>query len=66
MYLDLAEFVYNSAVYKSTKLSPFKADLGYVPRNPMGVIIPLPGAGEVFARKIKRTLSILRDNIEMA
>ncbi|GMF23306.1 unnamed protein product [Phytophthora lilii] len=38
VHLANAEFAINSAVYSSIKMSPFEADLGYVPANPLSVV----------------------------
>ncbi|KAG3006859.1 hypothetical protein PC121_g17650 [Phytophthora cactorum] len=35
VHLANAEFAVNSVVNSSTKLAPFEADLGYIPRNPL-------------------------------
>ncbi|KAG3003198.1 hypothetical protein PC128_g17973 [Phytophthora cactorum] len=35
VHLAYAEFAVNSVVNSGTKLAPFEADLGYIPRNPL-------------------------------
>ena len=37
--LPLCEFAYNSRLHESIGMSPFEADLGYIPRAPIDVII---------------------------
>ena len=37
--LPMAEFAYNSSRHQSTDMSPFKADLGYVPRALLDTLI---------------------------
>jgi hypothetical protein len=36
--LPLAEFAYNASKHKATEMTPFEADLGYVPRMPLDII----------------------------
>lgn len=37
-HLALAEFTYNSSKHKATGMSPFEADIGYVPRLPLDFV----------------------------
>jgi hypothetical protein len=41
--LPLAEFAYNSSIHRSTKMAPFKADLGYTPELQLDPIATLAG-----------------------
>lgn len=38
VHLANAEFAINAAVNNSIKMSPFEADLGYIPRNPLATL----------------------------
>jgi len=38
--LPLAEFTYNAAKQKAIGMSPFEADIGYIPRLPLDFLAP--------------------------
>lgn len=37
--LTLVEFTYNVATHKATRVSPIKADIGYIPRLPLDFLM---------------------------
>ena len=45
-YLSLAEFSYNSVYNSSLRMSPFVADLGYLPSAPVDLTLPSMDSGE--------------------
>jgi len=69
--LPLAEFTYNSAKYKAIGMSPFKADIGYIPRLPLDLLAPGPRTltsrpGTEYAECLVKILRMLREQIEEA
>ena len=40
--LPLAEFTYNAAKHKAIRMSPFEADIGYIPKLPLDLLAPGP------------------------
>ena len=70
--LPLAEFAYNSARHSATKLAPFEADLGYIPRLPIDIMAPRAGARDghmearTFAERLRDILSRLQTSLEEA
>jgi hypothetical protein len=68
--LPLAEYAYNAAKHKATKLTPFEADLGFTPRLPLDVIAqqstPPHAEAQSFAERMKAVLMQLRDALEHA
>jgi transposase InsO family protein len=67
--LPLAEFTYNAAKHKAIGMSPFEADIGYVPRLPLDLLAPDPRRlsseeGASYAEKLAKTLRMLRERME--
>jgi hypothetical protein len=67
--LPLAEFTYNVAKHNAIGMSPFKADIGYVPRLPLDLLAPSPQtpglkSGATYAEKMARALRMLRERME--
>jgi hypothetical protein len=71
--LPLAEFAYNSSVHRSTKMTPFRLDLGWDPEIPLSALAtaarPRSGAkpsastlkGQEFADRLERLLGTAHD-----
>jgi len=69
-HLPMAEFAINSTVNSSIKMSPFEADLGYVPRNPIQLSLPKSSfadrtAGDFYTRQAA-ILKMCQDSIAIA
>jgi hypothetical protein len=65
----LAEFTYNTAKHKTIGMSPFEADIGYVPWLPLDLIAPSPQtpglhSGATHAEKMAKILKVLRERME--
>jgi len=64
--LPLAEFTYNATKHKAISMSPFEADIGYIPRLPLDLLAPSPQtpgseseSGASYADKMARNLRML-------
>ena len=73
--LPLAEFTYNAVYHKSLKTSLFRADVGFVPRMLIDLLVPIPGADRMpkispeadkFAKQMMSDLRMLREGLEEA
>ena len=67
--LPLAEFTYNAAKHKAIGMSPFEADIGYIPRLPLDLLAPGPftpnsHSGSAYAENLARTMRMLRERME--
>jgi transposase InsO family protein len=67
--LPLAEFTYNAAKHKAIGMSPFEADIGYIPRLPLdllapGSFTPHSHSGIAYAENLANTLRMLRERME--
>jgi hypothetical protein len=67
--LPLAEFTYNAAKHKAIGMSPFEADIGYIPRLPLDLLAPSPQtpglkSGTTYAEKMAKILRMLRERME--
>ena len=67
--LPLAEFTYNTAKHKSISMSPFEADIGYIPRLPLDLLAPSPQtpglkSGATYAEKMAKILRMIREWME--
>jgi len=67
--LPLAEFTYNAAKHKAIGMSPFEADIGYIPRLPLDPLVPGPRTpisrpGTEYAECLIKILRILRERME--
>jgi len=67
--LPLAEFTYNAAKHKAIGMSPFEADIGYIPRLPLDLLAPGPrtpvsGPGTEYAERLVKILRMLRERME--
>lgn len=67
--LPLAEFMYNATKHRATGMSPFEADIGYVPKLPLDLLIPRPRTlvskpGAEYADRLIKILRILRKRME--
>jgi len=67
--LPLAEFTYNAAKHKAIGMSPFEADIGYIPRLPLDLLAPGPRTpnsrpGTEFAERLIKFLQMLRERME--
>jgi len=69
--LPLAEFTYNAARHKAIGMSPFKADIGYIPRLTLDLLAPsprVPGSESdaSYVDKMAKILRMLRERMEEA
>ena len=70
--LAMAEFAYNASRQKSLEMSPFEADLGYIPRVPLDAVVGLKKKrqshhdGLPFAVQMTDTLMRLRLSLQRA
>ena len=71
-YIHFAEIAYNSRIHESIKMSPFEADLGYVPRSIPDVVFDrfvgsknTKDAGLLYHRN-QETLKVLKENLKQA
>jgi len=67
--LPLAEFTYNAAKHKAIGMSPFEADIGYIPRLPLDLLAPGPRTpilrpGTEYAERLVKILRMLRERME--
>jgi len=67
--LPLAEFTYNAAKHKAIGMSPFEADIGYIPRLPLDLLAPGPRTpisrpGREYAECLIKILRMLRERME--
>jgi len=67
--LPLAEFTYNAAKHKAIGMSPFEADIGYIPRLPLDLLAPGPRTpisrlGTEYAECLIKILRMLRERME--
>jgi len=67
--LPLAEFTYNAAKHKAIGMSPFEADIGYIPRRPLDLLAlrprtPISRLGTEYAECLVKILSMLRERME--
>jgi len=67
--LPLAEFTYNAAKHKAIGMSPFEADIGYIPRLPLDQLAPGPRTpisrpGTEYAEPLVKILRMLRERME--
>jgi transposase InsO family protein len=67
--LPLAEFTYNAAKHKAIGMSPFEADIGYIPRLPLDLLAPGPRTPDshtaiAYAEHLAKTLRMLRERME--
>jgi len=69
--LPLAEFTYNAAKHKAIGMSPFEADIGYIPRLPLDLLAPGPRTpnskpGMEYTEWPVKILWMLREQMEQA
>jgi len=69
--LPLAEFTYNVARHKAIGMSPFEADIGYIPRLSLDLLAPsprVPGSESdaSYTEKMAKILRMLRERMEEA
>jgi hypothetical protein len=79
--LSLAEFAYNASRHQSLEMSPFEADLGYIPRMPLDAVAAVglvsarrsprghrhsPPDGRSFAMQMANVLSQLKRSLQHA
>jgi hypothetical protein len=73
--LPLAEFTFNAAYHKSLKTCPFRADVGFVPRMLIDLLVPIPSADQMptvsleadtLAEQMMSDLRMLRERLEEA
>jgi len=67
--LPLAEFTYNAAKHKAIRMSPFEADIGYIPKLPLDLLAPgpfIPNSPSTasYMEKLTMTLRMLREWME--
>jgi len=67
--LPLAEFTYNAAKHKAIGMSPFEADIGYIPRLPLDLLAPEPRTpisrpATEYAECLVQFLRMLRERME--
>jgi transposase InsO family protein len=67
--LPLAEFTYNAAKHKAIGMSPFEADIGYIPRLPLDLLAPDPRTpaskpGREYAEQLVKIVRMLRERME--
>jgi transposase InsO family protein len=67
--LPLAEFTYNAAKHKAIGMSPFEADIGYIPRLPLDLLAPDPRTpaskpGTEYAEQLVKIVRMLRERME--
>ena len=56
--LPLAEFTYNAAKHKAIGMSPFEADIGYIPRLPLDLREKVYNA-RTYAKKVHNATRVL-------
>jgi hypothetical protein len=74
--LPLAEFAYDSAVHRTTKMTPFRLDLGWTPDMPVHAIAVVARRGNLstdsswkgvaFADHLERRLRVAQDRLRDA
>ena len=69
--LPLVEFTYKAAKHKAIGMSPFEADIGYIPRLPLDLLAPGPRTpnsrpGTEYAEQLIKILQMLRERMEEA
>jgi len=69
--LPLAEFTYNVAQHKAIGMSPFEADIRYIPRLPLDLLAPGPRMpnsrpGMEYAERLVKILRMLHERMEEA
>jgi len=67
----LAEFTYNAAKHKAIEMSPFEADVGYIPRLLLDLLAPgswTPNSrpGMEYAEWLVKILRMLRERMNVA
>lgn len=67
--VPLAEFTYNAAKHKAIGMSPFEADIGYIPRLPLDLLAPCPRTsvsrpGKEYAEQLVKIIRMLRERME--
>ena len=67
--LPLAEFTYNAAKHKAIGMTPFEADIGYIPWLLLDLLASHPWCldseeGLAYAEKLSKTLRMLRERME--
>jgi len=67
--LPLAKFTYNAAKHKAIRMSPFEADIGYIPRLPLdllalGPFIPNSPSAASYTEKLTKILRMLRERMQ--
>jgi len=68
--LPLAEFTYNAAKHKAIGMSPFLADIGYIPRLPLDLLAPgqwtaISRLGMEYAERLIKILWMLHKRMEV-
>jgi transposase InsO family protein len=67
LHLPMIEFTYNSATSSTTNMSPFEADLGYLPRNPLALVrSPETESVSSFVTHLQHLTTVVHDNIIIA
>jgi len=68
-FLPLAEFTYNAAKHKAIGMSPFEADIGYIPRLPLDLLaqgprMPISRPGTEYAERLVKILRMLQERMK--
>ena len=66
-WLPMAEFSFNSSLHASIKVTPFEANLGFIPKAPADVAFPVPTTeANSYLDTLKLVQSVIKQELELA